>query len=95
MIKYNNGVQTYKGVRLKLIVYTPEHFAHLKAKRFLILNAENKASGQNLWIPNSFLLEDGTINPARNLDWLFKKPQNRHKLELAGFIINETEVNEI
>lgn len=84
-ITYNDGVQDYKGVRLKLIVYTPEHFARLKAKRFLILDCHDRPSGQNLWIPNRFLLDDGTINPARNLDWIFRKDENRHKLALAGF----------
>lgn len=84
---YNDSVQYYKGLPLKLIVYTPEHFARLKAKRFLILTPEEKPSGQNLWIPNAFLLEDGTIDPAKNLDWLFSKPMNLHKAELAGFKI--------
>lgn len=88
MIQYNNNVQEYKGIRLKLIVYTETHFKRLKAKRFLILDAHDKPSGQNLWIPNSFLLEDGTINPTKNLDWLFFKSENQHKLALAGFILN-------
>ena len=88
-IKYNDAIQEYKGVRVKLIVYTDQHFARLKAKCFLIMDAHDRPSGQNLWIPNSFLLDDGTINPARNLDWLFRKPENRHKLALAGFIVND------
>ena len=85
---YNDNIQDYKGVRLRLIVYTDNHFKRLKAKRFLILNAKDQPSGQNLWIPNQFLLPDGTIDPSRNLDWLFKKPQNVHKLALAGFMVN-------
>ena len=84
-MKYNDSIQRYRGIPLKLIVYTERHFASLKAKRFLIMDGNGEPSGQNLWIPNSFLLEDGTLDPGKNLDWLFHKPQNRHKLELAGF----------
>lgn len=86
---YNTNVQYYKTIPLRLIVYTEAHFSRLKAKRFLILDRNNRPSGQNLWIPNSFLLEDGTINPNRNLDWLFGKPDNLHKLNLAGLIQTE------
>ena len=89
MIQYNNDIQEYKGIRLKLIVYTETHFQRLKAKRFLILNAHDKPSGQNLWIPNRFLSADGTIDKTKNLDWLFFKPENQHKLALAGFILNQ------
>ena len=88
MTTYNDKIQNYKGIPLKLIIYTDKHFAKLKAKRFLILNSKNEPSGQNIWIPNSFLLEDGTINHNKNLDWLFLKTDNKHKLALAGFILN-------
>lgn len=75
--KYNTDTQYYKGIPLRLIVYTEEHFGRLKAKRFLIGN-----SRQNIWIPNSCLSEDGTILPDKNLDFVFRNATR--KLELAG-----------
>ena len=75
--KYNTSVQIYKNVPLKLIVYTEKHFARLKAKRFTINN-----SNQNVWIPNQYLTEDGTIKPNANIDFVFYKA--KRQLELAG-----------
>ena len=85
---YNNEVQNYKGIPLKLIIYTDSHFQRMKAKCFQIMNAVNQPSGQHIWIPNKFLSQDGTINQAKNLDWLFRKTDNAEKLRLAGFILN-------
>lgn len=75
--KYNTDTQYYKGIPLRLIVYTEEHFSRLKAKRFLIGN-----SHQNIWIPNSCLTKNGTILPDKNLDFVFRNATR--KLELAG-----------
>lgn len=88
-MSYNDRIQNYKGIPLKLIVYTESRFQHLKAKCFHILNATNQPSGQQIWIPNRFLSEDGTINPTCNIDWLFRKEDNATKLRSAGFILNE------
>lgn len=77
--KYNRNIQYYKGIPLKLIIYTEEHFSTLNAKRFMIIGSKAK---QNLWIPNVYLEEDGSIKKKANLDWLFIKPANQHKLEL-------------
>lgn len=82
--KYNTKTQTYMGIHLRLIVYTEAHFARLKAKRFLILNADERPTGQNLWIPNSFLLPDGSLDTGKDLSWIFRLPINRHKFQLAG-----------
>ena len=54
--KYNTDTQYYKNVPLKLIVYTENHFARLRAKRYNINNTV-----QNVWIPNCYLEPDGTI----------------------------------
>ena len=43
--KYNTDIQYYKNVPLKLIVYTENHFARLRAKRYNINNTI-----QNVWI---------------------------------------------
>lgn len=83
--KYNDRVQSVYGIQLRLIVYTDAHFQRLKAKRFLIL-FDGKTSGQNLWIPNSYLSSDGTIDFEKDLRWLFKQPKTKHKLKLAGYI---------
>lgn len=75
--KYNTDTQFYKNIPLKLIVYTETHFARLKAKRFTI-----NGTNQNIWIPNQFLKEDGTICPDANLDFIFFKA--KRQLECAG-----------
>lgn len=67
----------YKNVPLKLIVYTEEHFARLKAKRFII-----NGTNQNVWIPNKYLEPDGTIKSDANIDFVFYKAHRQ--LELSG-----------
>lgn len=75
--KYNQTVQYYKHIPLKLIIYTEKHFSRLKAKRFVI-----NGTHQNVWIPNCHLMPDGTIKPNSNLDFVFRNA--RRKLKLAG-----------
>lgn len=65
---YNDKDQFYKGIRIRLIPYHPDYYAKKKAKRFEL--GERKY-GQNVWIPNSYLLPDGTIREDRNLDFVF------------------------
>lgn len=75
--KYNTNTQYYKHVPLNLIVYTEEHFARLKAKRFRINH-----TNQNVWIPNVYLEPDCTIKPNVDLDFIFLKA--KRQLSLAG-----------
>ena len=75
--KYNTDIQYYKNVPLKLIVYTENHFARLRAKRYNINNTI-----QNVWIPNCYLEPDGTIKTDINIDFIFYK--SKRQLELAG-----------
>lgn len=75
--KYNQEMQYYKNVPLKLIVYTESHFARLNAKRYNINNTV-----QNVWIPNQFLESDGTIKKDANIDFVFYR--HKRQLELAG-----------
>lgn len=75
--KYNTDTQYYKNVPLKLIVYTENHFARLRAKRYNINNTI-----QNVWIPNCYLEPDGTIKSGVNIDFIFYK--SKRQLELAG-----------
>ena len=72
---YNTGVQSYKGIPLKLIFSTG--YSRQKAKRYT-LNGTN----QNVWIPNKHLEADGTIKPGEDIDYVFRKSQRQ--LELAG-----------
>lgn len=76
-MEYNTSMQYYKGVPLKLIVYTDKHFARLRAKRFTINN-----TNQNLWIPNKHLAPDGTILPDQDLDYILR--QSRNQIRIAG-----------
>lgn len=81
--KYNTNVQYYKGIPIKLIVYTEKHFNRLKAKRFILGN-----SNQNIWIPNIYLTEDGTIKKNANIDFIFKQAFYQKKLQYANIEIN-------
>lgn len=75
--KYNTSTQIYKNVPLQLIVYTESHFARLNAKRFTI-----NGTNQNLWIPNRYLEEDGTIKKGVDIDFVLHG--SARQLKLAG-----------
>lgn len=81
-MRYNNNIQYFKNIPLRLIVYTDNHFKRLKAKRFMI-----EGTNQNIWIPNSCLFEDGTIKSEKSIEWIFKKQKTLHKLELCNLKI--------
>ena len=81
----NRDTQYYKGIPVILIVYTENHFARLKAKRFLIGDPKYK---QNIWIPNQFLEPDGTIKPNVNIDFVFRKAYDQNKFKIAHIDIN-------
>ena len=63
--KYNTDTQYYKGIPVELIVR--EDYGCYKAKRFKI-----NGSNQNVWIPNCYLEDDGTIKANMNIDFVFK-----------------------
>lgn len=67
--------QEYKGVKLKLIT---RDYTDMKAKRYTI-----NGTNQNLWIPNCYLLEDGTIKDNVNLDFIFNKAETKHKINIS------------
>jgi hypothetical protein len=71
----NYKTQQYKGIPLKLINRKYEKY---KAKRYTI-----NGTNQNVWIPNCYLEDDGTIKKNSNLDFIFNNKQGRRKLELA------------
>lgn len=70
----NFDTQFYKGIPLNLV---NRKYTGMKAKRFVINH-----TNQNVWIPNKHLLEDGTIVPEEDLDYIFRKAQRQ--LTLAG-----------
>lgn len=86
--KYNTDVQFYKGIPVRLIVYTEAHFASLNAKRFTLNH-----TSQNVWIPNTYLEPDGTIKSNANIDFVFVQAYRQHKLKYAGININPLEWN--
>lgn len=75
MSKYNCKPQMYKGITLKLI---GRNYSGYKAKRYTLNN-----TNQNIWIPNQYLEADGTLKKNANLDWLFKKYDARHKIDIT------------
>ena len=54
-----------------------EDYGCYKAKRFKI-----NSSNQNVWIPNCYLEDDGTIKANVNIDFVFRKSVNQ--LNKAG-----------
>lgn len=79
--KYYTQTQYYRNVPLRLIVYTEQHFARLKAKRFMI--GTDKTTSQNLWIPNKHLDETGRLLPDTNIDYVIAQAQRQNKLKYA------------
>lgn len=75
-IKYNTDMQYYKGLPLRLIAR--KDYKTKRAKRYTIND-----TNQNVWIPNKFLSEDGTIKANADIMFVFKGAER--KLELAGF----------
>jgi len=67
---YNLKDQFYRGIRLKLIPYHPTHYASKKAKRYELGESQY---GQNVWIPNKYLKDDGTIQEWANLDFVMRE----------------------
>lgn len=74
----NLNTQYYRGLPLRLI--NRKDYKYKKAKRFIINN-----TNQNVWIPNTYLLDDGTIKDNVDLMFIFRK--SKRKLELAGYRI--------
>lgn len=74
----NLNMQYYKGLPLRLI--DRKDYKYKNAKRYTINN-----TNQNIWIPNQFLKNDGTIKENADLMFIFKK--SKRQLELAGFKI--------
>lgn len=75
MSSINTAVQYYKDVPLRQIARSDYHV--MKARRFT-LNGTN----QNVWIPNRYLEEDGTIKPLADIDFVFHR--SKQKFYLAG-----------
>lgn len=70
----NFEMQYYKGIPVKLI---NRKYRNTKAKRFTI-----NSTNQNVWIPDRHLMDDGTIKPSENIDYVFRK--SVRQLEIAG-----------
>ena len=83
--KYHTETQYYKGIPVTLIVYTEQHFAALRAKRFML---GPKGTSQNIWIPNSLLDERGKIRDGADLDWIFQRAYRENKFKYAGIDID-------
>ena len=72
----NTAVQYYKGISITLINRDYEGY---NAKRYLLGH-----SNQNVWIPNKYLQEDGTLKESSNLDFVFRKASIQNKLRYAN-----------
>ena len=78
IIKLNLEPQYYKGVTILLI---KRNYNDYKAKRYML---GSRSSGQNVWIPNAYLEEDGTLKPNINIDFIFIKANLDGKFKKAG-----------
>lgn len=83
--KYCTETQYYRGIPLTLIIYDEQHFAALKAKRFML---GGPTSTQNVWIPNKYLDEAGRILPNADIDWIMRRAWRENKFKYAGIAIN-------
>lgn len=72
-IEFNYNDQYYYGYKLNLI-RRPDYYEK-KAKRYTI-----NGSNQNIWIPNQFLHQDGTIKSYANLSFIFNSEEFRNKV---------------
>ena len=70
-MKYNYNWQRYGHYVFKLI---KRNYRGYKAKRFVF-----PCTNQNIWIPNQFLEEDGTVKKDTNIDFVFR---DKRKIEL-------------
>lgn len=84
-MKYNDNFQFYKGIPIKLIVYTDKHFKRLNAKRFMLGDPKHN---QTIWIPNVYLEPDGSLKDNVNIDFVFKKAHAQSKFYYARIDIN-------
>ena len=82
-IELNLSAQFYKGVRIRLI---KRDYGTQRAKRFLL--GKEKNNHQNVWIPNIYLNDDGTVKPDANIDFVFKQAYYQNKFEYAGIAID-------
>lgn len=72
----NLNVQYYKGIPIRLI---KRKYDGYNAKRFT-LNGTN----QNVWVPNCYLEQDGTLKEGVNIDFVFKKAYLQGKFKYAN-----------
>ena len=77
---WNDGDQFYKGIRIRLIPYSTEYYSGKNAKRFEL---GKRKYGQNIWIPNKYLHEDGTLKPNINIDFVIRQAHKQKKLKHA------------
>lgn len=68
----NTETQYYKGIPIRLII---RNYSGYNAKRYTL-----NGTSQNVWIPNKFLREDGTLMNGRNIDFVFKKARNQCRI---------------
>lgn len=78
----NLNKQEYKGVSIYLI---NRNYKGYNAMRYML---GSRNSGQNIWIPKCYLLEDGTLKPNINIDFIFKKAYWQKKFHYAKIDIN-------
>ena len=80
-MKLNDEMQYYKSIPIRLVKKSRAKYEWRKAKRYTI-----NGTGETVWIPNKHLLDDGTIKPGENIDYVFFK--NPRSCRLAGIDLN-------
>lgn len=76
----NLNMQYYKSIPIRLI---KRKYDGYNAKRFT-LNGTN----QNVWVPNCYLEQDGTLKEGVNIDFVFKKAYLQGKFKYANINVN-------
>lgn len=82
-INLNLNPQFYKGIQIRLI--ERHDYKNHAAKRFML---GDERRNQNIWIPNQYLLEDGTLKTNVNIDFIMRKAYVQKKFKYAEININ-------
>lgn len=79
----NTDIQNYRGLKLRL--NNRSDYNSKRAKEYIVISPKGFDTDCKIWIPNSFLYEDGTINLNKNFMFIFNKKDIALKLFGAGY----------
>ena len=79
----NETVQNYKGLPLMLVLRND--YGAKRAKEYHIISKNGYLTDLKIWIPNSYLSSDGTIDTSKDFLFIFSDDKVKKKVEEAGY----------